>query len=120
MKEEIARLNVTLDSNTQNLQRDYVDLRQVYEEKVKENQELIKKQKTQKEHIFRINQDLMAANAELASKSREKNTVIMSEQQWKNLYEAVKKDKQEVLSKLCDLREKYDSMKIMMEGKIKE
>jgi len=54
LKEEIARLkkkNVALDSNIQNLQHDYVDLRQVYEEKIKENQELMKKQKTQKENI---------------------------------------------------------------------
>jgi len=37
-----------------------------------------------------------------------------------SLLEVVKKDKQRMLNKLCDLREKYDSMKIMMEGKIKE
>jgi len=66
LKEEIARLkkeNVTLDANMRNLQRVYVHLQQVYEVKIKENQELMKKQKTQKEHIFIINQYLMAANA---------------------------------------------------------
>jgi len=71
--------------------------------KKKENQELMKKQKTQKEHIFKINENLMAANAELAFKSREKNAAIMSEQQWKNFYDVVKKDKQEVVNKLCNL-----------------
>jgi len=46
LKEEIAMLkkdNVALDSNIQNLQDDYLDLRHVYEEKIKENQELTKK-----------------------------------------------------------------------------
>jgi len=71
--------------------------------KIKENQELMKKQKTQKEHIFKINENLMASNAELAFKSREKNAAIMSEQQWKNFYDVVKKDKQEVVNKLCNL-----------------
>jgi len=46
LKEEISRLkmeNVALENNMQNLQCDYVDHQEVYEEKIKENQELVKK-----------------------------------------------------------------------------
>ena len=123
LKEEIAMLkkdNVALDSNIQNLQDDYLDLRHVYEEKIKENQELTKKQKTQKEHIFRTNQDLMAANAELVLRNREQNTTIFFEQQWKNLYDVVKQDKQEVLDKLCDLQERFNNLEAMIEEKVRE
>jgi len=62
----------------------------------------------------------MAANAELVLRNREQNTTIFFEQQWKNLYDVVKQDKQEVLDKLCDLQERFNNLEAMIEEKVRE
>jgi len=47
---------------------------------------------------------LVAANAELTKRAQEQNVVSSAERQWKNLYENIKKEKQESLEELRELQ----------------
>ena len=94
----------------QSLRHDYVDLKKDYEERIKAHEELIRKQRAEKDYTFRIKQDLAAANAELTKRAQEWDVVSSVERQWKNLYENVKKEKQEALEQLCELQIVVDDM----------
>jgi len=113
LKEEIEKLkgvNAKAVSDLQSLRHDYMDLKKDYEERTKVHKELIKKQKVDRDYTFRIKQDLAVANTELTMRAQERDTASSAESQWKNLYEVIKREKQEVLRRLCDLQVRINEM----------
>jgi len=107
LKEEIQKQKAKVAKVAEDLQilcHDYVDLKKDYEERVKAHEELMRKQRAEKDYTFRIKQDLAAANAELTKRAQERNVVSSAERQWKNLYENIKKEKQEALEQLRELQ----------------
>jgi len=107
LKEEIQKQKektAKVVEDLQSLRHDYVDLRKDYEERVKAHEELMRKQRAERDYTFRIKRDLAAANAELTKKAQERNVVSSAERQWKNLYENIKKEKQEALEQLHELQ----------------
>jgi len=107
LKEEIQKQKVKttkVAKDLQSLHHDYVDLKKDYEERVKAHEELMRKQRTERDYTFRIKQDLAAVNVELTKRAQEWDVVSSAERQWKNLYENIKKEKQEALEQLCELQ----------------
>jgi len=107
LKEEIQKQKektAKVAEDLQSLRHDYIDLRKDYEERVKAHEELMRKQRAERDYTFRIKRDLAAANAELKKKAQEWNVVSSAERQWKNLYENIKKEKQEALEQLHELQ----------------
>jgi len=89
LKEEVAKLkekNVKMADDLLGLQHSYADLNREYEEKTKAYEGLIKKQRTERDYTHKIKQDLSAANKELKMRVQERNTALLAERQWKNLY----------------------------------
>jgi len=62
-----------------------------------------------------IKQDLSAANKELTMRVQERNKALLAERQWKNLYEDIKKDKQEVVKRLQGLQIQVNVMEHQVE-----
>jgi len=113
LKEEIERLkgvNAKVVSDFQSLSHDYVDLKKDYEERTKAHEELIRNQKAEREYTFRIKQDLAAANTELTMRAQERDIASSVERQLKNLYEVIKREKQETLRRLRDLQVRINGM----------
>jgi len=118
LKEEVMRLkekNAKLDDDFLGLRHSYADLKRKYEEKIEAYEGLVRKQKTERDYTHKIKQDLYAANKELAMRAEERNMALSAERQWKNLYEDIKKDKQEALRRLQELQLQVNSMKHQME-----
>jgi len=89
LKEEIERLkgvNAKALSDLQSLRHDYVDMKKDYEERTKAHEELMRKQKAERDYTFRIKQDLAVANTELTMRAQERDTASSAERQWKSLY----------------------------------
>jgi len=123
LKEEIKRLkgvNVKAVSNLQSLRHDYVDLKKDYEERTKAHEELMRKQKAERDYTFRVKQDLAVANTELIMRAQERDTASSAERQWKSLYEVIKREKQEALRRLCDLQVRINKMEYQMKEMIVE
>jgi len=97
------------------LQHSYADLNREYEEKTKAYEGLIQKQRTERDYTHRIKQDMSAANKELTMRIQERNTALLAERQWKNLYEDIKRDKQEVVKRLQDLQMQVNVMEHQVE-----
>ena len=95
--------NVKMADDLLGLQHSYADLNREYEEKTKAYEGLIQKQRAKRDYTHRIKQDLSATNKGLTIRVQERNTALLAERQWKNLYEDIKKDKQEVVKRLQDL-----------------
>ena len=76
---------------------------------------MIQKQRAERDYTHRIKQDLFVANKELTMKVQERNTTLLAEHQWKNLYEDIKKDKQEVVKRLQDLQIQVNVMEHQVE-----
>ena len=107
LKEEIQKHKAKTAKVTEDLQslhHDYVDLKKYYEERVKAHEELMRKQRAERDYTFRIKQDLAAFNVELAKRAQERDVVSSVERQWKNLYENIKKEKHEALEQLRKLQ----------------
>jgi len=79
---------------------------------------LIYKQRAERDYTHRIKQDLSAANKELTMRVQERNTTLLAEHQWKNLYEDIKRDKQEVVKRLQDLQIQVNFMEQQVEETI--
>jgi len=117
LKEEIERLkgvNAKAVSDLQSLRHDYVDLKKDYEEKTKAHEELMRKQKAERDYTFRIKQNLVAANTELTMRAQECDIASSAERQWKSLYEVIKREKQEALRRLRDLQVLINEMEQQM------
>ena len=117
LKEEIERLkgvNAKAVSDLQSLRHDYVDLKKDYEEKTKAHEELMRKQKAERDYTFRIKQNLVAANTELTMRAQECDIASSAERQWKSLYEVIKREKQEALRRLRDLQVLINKMEQQM------
>jgi len=74
LKEEIERLKGTNAKGVNDLQslcHNFVDLKKDYEEKTKAYEELMRKQKAERDYTFRIKHDLAAANTELSMRAQE-------------------------------------------------
>jgi len=100
------------------LRHSYADLNREYEEKTKAYKGLIHKQRAERDYTHRIKQDLSAANKELTMRVQERNTALLAERQWKNLYEDIKRDKQEVIKRLQDLQIQVNVMEQQVEETI--
>ena len=117
LKEDIERLkgvNAKVVSDFQSLSHYYVDLKKDYEERTKAHKNLIRKQKAERDYTFRIKQDLAAANTKLTMRAQERDTASSVERQWKNLYEVIKREKQEALRRLRDLQVRINGMERQM------
>jgi len=97
------------------LQHSYADLNREYKEKTKAYEGLIQKQRAERNYTHRIKQDLSAANKELTMRVQERNTALLAESQWKNLYEDIKRDKQEVMKRLQDFQIQVNIMEHQVE-----
>ena len=110
--------NVKMADDLLSLRHNYADLNRYYEEKVKAYEGLIQKQKAERNYTHRIKQDLSAANKELAMRVEERNMALSAERQWKNLYEDIKRDKQEAPRRLQELQLQVNSMEHQVEETI--
>ena len=107
LREEIQKQKAKtakVAEDLQSLRHDYVDLKNDYEKRVKAHEKLMRKQRAERNYTFRIKQDLAIANVELTKRAQERDMVSSVERQWKNLYENIKKEKQEALKQLCELQ----------------
>jgi len=121
LKEEVTRLkekNDKMADDLLGLRHSYADLNREYEEKTKAYEGLIHKQRAERDYTHRIKQDLSAANKELTMRVQERNTALLAERQWKNLYEDIKRDKQEVMKRLQDLQIQVNVMEQQVEETI--
>jgi len=118
--EILKGVNAKAVSDLQSLRHDYVDLKKDYEERTKAHEELMRKQKTERDYTFRIKQDLTTANIELTMRVQERDTASSAERQWKNLYEVIKREKQEALRRLRDFQVKINEMEQQMKEMMAE
>ena len=110
LKEEVERLtgkNDTLNNDMQILQHDYLNVKVECEAKTKANERLIKRQKVDRECIMEMTQELTTTKAELTSRAREREVVVLSEHQWKSAYEEARQDRQKLMRELYDLQDKF-------------
>jgi len=117
LKKEVERLkgkNDTLNNDMQSLQHDYLNVKVECEAKTKANERLIKRQKVDREYIMEMTQELTATKAELTSRDREWEVVVLSERQWKSAYEEARQDGQKLMKELYDLQDKFHSTKSQM------
>ena len=110
--------NVKMTDDLLSLRHNYADLNRYYEEKTKAYEDLIQKQRAERDYTYRVKQDLSAANKELAMRVEERNMALSAERQWKNLYEDIKKDKQEAMRRLQELQLRVNSMEHQVEETI--
>jgi len=78
LKEEIQKQKEKIAKVAEDLQsprHDYVDLKKDYEKRRKTHEELMRKQRAERDYTLKIKQDLAAANAELTKKAQERNVV---------------------------------------------
>jgi len=92
-----------LNNDMQSLQHDYLNVKVECEAKTKTNERLIKRQKMDRECIMEMTQELTATKAELTSRAREQEVVVLSECQWKSAYEEAIQDRQKLMRELYDL-----------------
>jgi len=88
LKEEIQKQkakNVKVVEDLQSLCHDYVNKNKHYEERIKAHEELLRKQRAERDSTFRIKQDLATTNIELTRRTQERNVASSAERQWKNL-----------------------------------
>ena len=114
LKEEVARLkekNVKMADDLLGLQHSYADLNREYEEKTEAYEGLIKKQRAERDYTHRIKQDLSTTNKELTMRVQAQNMALSV----KNLYEDIKRDKQEVVKRLQDLQMQVNVMEHQVE-----
>jgi len=76
---------------------------------------ILVKHRAERDYTHRIKQDLSAANKELTMRVQERNTALLAVRQWKNLYEDIKKEKQEVVKRLQDLQIQVNVMEHQVE-----
>jgi len=110
--------NVKMAYDLLGLRHSYADLNREYEENTKAYEGLIHKQRAERDYTHRIKQDLSTANKELTMRVQERNTALLAERQWKNLYEDIKRDKQEVMKRLQDLQIQVNVMEQQVEETI--
>ena len=80
LKGEIKRMkhkNVKLVNDLQKAHHEYVDLKHDNEAKTKTCDVLIKKQREERNHHFRVQQDLEATNRKLALRGKEKKAMTL-------------------------------------------
>ena len=107
LKEEVIKLrkkNAKITEDLLGLRHSYADLKRDNMEKTEAYEGLLRKQKAERDYTYRIKQDLAAANKELTIRAQERNVASSAECQWKNLYEDIKRDKQEAMRRLQDLQ----------------
>ena len=107
--------NVKMADDLLGLQHSYADLNREYEEKTETYEGLVKKQRAERDDTHRIKQYLSTANKELTMRVQERNTALLAERQWKNLYEDIKRDKQKVVKRLQDLQIQVNVMEHQVE-----
>jgi len=103
LKEEIEKMkqkNVKLVNDLQKAHHEYINLKHDNEAMIKTCDVLIKKQREEGNHHFRVQQDLEAANKELALRGKEKKAVALYECEKISLCEELARDGKEALNKL--------------------
>jgi len=103
LKEKIRILkekNVKIANDFQTVRHDYVGLKRDYKEKPNAYEELVKKKKIERDYTYMIRKYMAAANTELIMRAQEHNAALSAEHQRKNLYEEIKRDKQEAQRRL--------------------
>jgi len=107
LKEEIERMkqkNVKLVNDLQKAHHEYVDLKHDNEVRMR------KKQREERNHHFKVQQDLEATNKELALKGKEKKAVTLSECEKIALCEELAIYKREALNKLHNAQVRIKEM----------
>ena len=103
LKEEIEKMklkNAKLINELQSLRHEYVDLRRDNEEMTKAYEGILRQQREERDHAFRVKQDLAAASTALKSKDRERDAAAASKRQRDQLCEEFKREKIEALRRL--------------------
>jgi len=118
LKEEVTRLkekNAKIVDDLLGLRHSYADLEREYEERTEAYEGLVRKHITERDYTHRIKQDLSTANKELTMRAHERNAALLAECQWKNLYEDIKRGKQEALRRVQELQLQVNSMEHQVE-----
>jgi len=77
-------------------------------------QELFRTMREERNHCFRVKQDLAAANVELTLRAQERDATTSSEYYRNKMYEEVKRDKKEALKRLYEAQIKINNMEQQM------
>jgi len=112
--EVIKMKNDKLSNDLHSLQQECAGLRRDNEEKTRMYQELFRKLREERNHCFRVKQDLVATNIELTLRARERYATTLSEYYTNQMYEELKRDKKEALKRLHDAQIKINKMKQQM------
>ena len=98
--EKMKLKNAKLSNDLQSLRLEYVDLRRDNEERAKAYEGILRKQREERDHAFRVKQDLAAASTALKSRDRERDVAAASKRQRDQLCEGFKREKTEALKRL--------------------
>ena len=112
-KEEIEKMkqkNVKLVNDLQKAYHEYVDLKHDNEVRTRACDVLIKKQRKERNHHFKVQQDLEAANKDLAFRGKEKKAMTLFEREKIGLCEELERDKREALNKLHNAQVRIKEM----------
>ena len=96
LKEEMEKMklkNAKLVNELQSLRHEYVDLRRDKEEVTKAYEGILRKQREERDHAFRVKQDLAAANTALKSRDRERDAAATSKRQRDQMCEEFKRER---------------------------
>ena len=96
LKEEMEKMklkNAKLINELQSLRHEYVDLRRDKEEMTKAYEGILRKQREERDHAFRVKQDLAAANTALKSRDRERDAAATSKRQRDQMCEEFKRER---------------------------
>jgi len=77
-----------------------VDLRRDNEEMAKVYEGILRQQREERDHAFRVKQDLAATNTALKLRDRERDAAVASKRQRDQLCEEFKREKTEALRRL--------------------
>ena len=106
--------NDELSNDLQRLQQECASLRRDNEEKTRMYQELFRTLREERNHCFRVKQDLAAANIELTLRARERDATTSYEYYMNQMYEEVKRDTKETLKRLHEAQIKINKMEQQM------
>jgi len=104
LKEEVEQLkkkNDVLNNDMQSLQHEYLNVKV-------DNENLIKRQKIDKECIMEMTQELTAAKVELTKRAREWEMIMHAERQ------ETRQDRQKIVEELYDLQDRFHSKELQM------
>ena len=91
-----------------------MDLRRENEEMTKAYEGILRQQREERDHAFRVKQDLAAASTALKSRDRERDAAAASKRQRDQLCEEFKREKTEALRRLHNAQMRISEVKRQM------